>query len=967
MYDLSGLNDAQRQAVTTTEGPLLIIAGPGTGKTHTLVQRAIYLIEEKKVAAERIMIVTFTEKAAKELITRITNETAKRGIAINLNEMYIGTFHSLCLRMLKDNVEYTDLGKNYTVIEDYALKYLLLGKVAEFEKEIAGFKEFFVGRKYSNYWKKAAEIVKIANKLEEEAVNLDALADDEDKDIRMHAEIAKKYRQILEENNCIDFARIQSECYKMLKNHSEVLDKIRSQIEYIMVDEYQDTDYIQEQIVLALAGEKKNLCVVGDDDQGMYRFRGATIRNILEFPAHFEHDKYTCKRVFLEENYRSHPDIVGFYNGWMHTTSGNGFSFEWGNCRFDKKIRAHKNTVTKSPAVISLKGDRGSGSWKENVYHFIRKLKDSGKITDYNQIAFLFRTLTYDENVKELATYLEKKGINVYAPRSSMFFMRDEIKLVMGCLIRLFPSFSALVDEGNIEYLSKNNNDYYKAAVALADKAMAKNPELGKWIKGYAKIHRSIRGTEKTTDYNYSALLYRMLAFEPFKSILDTPTDTGVNDLRPLRNLSAFIKLVCSYENAANLRVLSGKYIEANSASLFRKYFKYIFDDGLNEYEDDSEYAPGGCVSFLTIHQSKGLEFPVVIVGSLDSDVYIKDPTVMDEIEEKYFHRRIFEPKRYIGYFDLWRMYYTAFSRAQNLLVLTGGYGKHPVSELFSRQYESLPDGNGEDFSLDDFEFEKVKDVNIKEEFSFTSHISVYEVCPLQYKFYKKMGFSPVRAAAMFFGTLVHETIEDIHKAVLRGEKDATYFNRIINWFNANYTSLSMAEHCYLSYDQRRAALGEVMRYVKREKSLMHLVKETEVDVSLIRPDYIISGKIDLIRGEGDSVEIVDFKSEKRPDTKDTERLEHYRRQLEIYAYLVEERTGNHVSRMKLYYTGEENGDPVISFDYNRSNVEKTMRDFDATVRKILSNDFNHCAKKSKTCGNCDFRFYCGRAENKMN
>ena len=150
MYDLSGLNDAQRQAVTTTEGPLLIIAGPGTGKTHTLVQRAIYLIEEKKVAAEKIMIVTFTEKAAKELITRITNETAKRGIAINLNEMYIGTFHSLCLRMLKDNVEYTDLGKNYTVIEDYALKYLLLGKVAEFEKEIAGFKEFFVGRKYSN-------------------------------------------------------------------------------------------------------------------------------------------------------------------------------------------------------------------------------------------------------------------------------------------------------------------------------------------------------------------------------------------------------------------------------------------------------------------------------------------------------------------------------------------------------------------------------------------------------------------------------------------------------------------------------------------------------------------------------------------------------------------------------------------------------------------------------------------------
>ena len=132
MFDFGNANEAQKLAITTTDGPVLITAGPGTGKTFTLVQRAIYLIEEKNVKPEEILMATFTEKAAKEIITRITNELSKRGIEVNVNDMYIGTFHSLCLRVLKENLEFTSIKKNYRTLDDFDQKYMVFQNINKF-------------------------------------------------------------------------------------------------------------------------------------------------------------------------------------------------------------------------------------------------------------------------------------------------------------------------------------------------------------------------------------------------------------------------------------------------------------------------------------------------------------------------------------------------------------------------------------------------------------------------------------------------------------------------------------------------------------------------------------------------------------------------------------------------------------------------------------------------------------------
>ena len=256
----------------------------------------------------------------------------------------------------------------------------------------------------------------------------------------------------------------------------------------------------------------------------------------------------------------------------------------------------------------------------------------------------------------------------------------------------------------------------------------------------------------------------------------------------------------------------------------------------------------------------------------------------MSAIEEKYFHRPAYEPYEQMKYFDFWRLYYTAFSRAQDLLVLTCDETAKCPSNYFKDLYDELQNVSSDAFDLSEFSFNTVKNVNIKDTFSFTSHISVYETCALQYKFYKELEFLPVRGSAQVFGTLVHETIEDIHRAAIRNEEYLITRENIENWFDTNYSSLIKSLHSYLAKPQLDAALLQVLRYVDRQEGNWSQIKQAEVDVSLVQPQYIIEGKIDLVKGEGDTVELVDFKSEKKPDMeKDREKIENYRRQLHIY------------------------------------------------------------------------------------
>lgn len=346
MFNYGNANEAQKEAISATDGLVLITAGPGTGKTFTLVKRAVYLIQECGIKPEQIMMATFTEKAAKELITRITNELAERNISVNVNEMYIGTFHSLCLRIIKENLEFTRLKRNYRLLDTFDQKYLVFRNFHRF-KNIEGIDELL---SKGGSWKRSDEICTYINHLSEEMVDIEALQSDDNPEIRTLGRVLSVYQEMLEEGNLIDFSTIQTECYKLLMQNKQILEELQDKLQYLMIDEYQDTNYIQEQIVFLLGAKHHNICVVGDDDQGLYRFRGATIRNILEFPHKFENEE--CKIIPLVVNYRSNSDIVDFYNEWMSMTSGHKFKFSWDRYRYQKKIEPR-------PAVEKVLGELG--------------------------------------------------------------------------------------------------------------------------------------------------------------------------------------------------------------------------------------------------------------------------------------------------------------------------------------------------------------------------------------------------------------------------------------------------------------------------------------------------------------------------------------------------------------------------------------------------------------------------------
>lgn len=951
-FDSSRANENQRHAIEHAEGPLLIIAGPGSGKSFTLVERVVHLIQEQNLGAESLLVVTFTEKAAAELKTRISNRLTEIGIRLNVNEMYLGTFHSVCLRLLEEYREHTRLKRSFTLMDQFDQQYFLYQNLSTFD-EIPD-SSFVLGPAGSSAWAKSERLLKWVNTVSEEALEPSSLLQASDTTIRALGACTLRYHELLAAHNALDFSTIQYEAYKLLTEHPEVLSVLQSKLHYLMVDEYQDTNAIQEKLLMLLAGEKGNLCVVGDDDQGLYRFRGATIRNILEFPANFPG---RCEQERLTVNYRSHPDIIHFYNSWMREQdwTANGITF-----RYAKEIQPRDGEFPPIPGAVKVTAP--SSQWHDEVLSFLQGLQRQGNLEDWNQVAFLFRSVR-NPGVQQLARHLEDHGIPVYAPRSNQFFEREEIRLIIGALIFLFPQFSEVRSwsaNAHLDIWDYYDHDCFAAFAQELRKP--ENADLLKWARSAAKQHYTL---SKNMDYGFTGLFYQLLRFPLFSRYLNEDLlKGGMQETRSMRNLGLFSQLLNKFEYLHNITVIHKDYLGKDLRTLFNRFIAYLKQGGISEHEDDTEYAPSGCVSFLTIHQSKGLEFPVVVVGSLDTSPR-KQYGALDTAIEPYLSRPPFEPLPLTKYFDFRRLYYTAFSRAQNLLVLACpevNTGRRSPSKYFKDFVDSLPSWRDPRVNLRQLELERIKEVTLKREYSFTGHLALYETCAEQYRFFKELGFTPVRTSPMLFGTLVHQTIEDIHKAVLKKELERLNEEQIEAWFDLNYAHLTQKERVYLTSLVKGMALEHVLRYYRHHQGDWGHLREAEVDVSLIKDDYILTGKVDLIQGQGGTVEIVDFKTEKKPEINSPEgqrRLGRYRRQLEVYAHIVEERTGVEVGRTHLYYTGVDDGNPYISFSKDRKSLEGTMAEFDSVVRRIERNDFAVSERPTRICEDCDMRYYC--------
>ncbi|MBQ2547651.1 MAG: ATP-dependent helicase, partial [Treponema sp.] len=494
-------NKSQKEAIMTLEGPLFLTAGPGSGKTRVILWRTVNLIVFHNIKPEEIFLATFTEKAALQLKQGLQSllslASTHTGKPYDLGRMYIGTLHSLCQKLLVDrHLNYKKTRQRAPVLMDDLNQFLFVYNRANLNRILTAgqlretgtdlyyrINEYFSSSSYGVTWSRsdcAANLIAFFGRLTEENFAAEELNSDdelEDAMFRMYLE----YREMLSEKGSrVDFSTLQQAAYDYLCE-STTIDQY---IKYVIVDEYQDTNTIQELIYFKLAEKTHNICVVGDDDQALYRFRGATVENLVFFAEKTK--KYLGvepKRIDLNINYRSRKEIVDTYTHYIEggdwTPGKKKTSY-----RLDKNIVA--NSKDKGTSVVHLSGNKKTLA--EEVAQLVKEMKVKGKITDYNQCAILFPSLRSsgeaNSNVREFGEALKALGIPHYAPRAYNFLYTEECLAMFGLMIKVFEP---KIDEIDEDKRNKNRKEKFHVWLAkcenFANELLDDDPLLEKFIE----------------------------------------------------------------------------------------------------------------------------------------------------------------------------------------------------------------------------------------------------------------------------------------------------------------------------------------------------------------------------------------------------------------------------------------------------------------------------------------------------
>ncbi|MEA1964620.1 MAG: ATP-dependent DNA helicase, partial [Candidatus Aerophobetes bacterium] len=869
------LNDAQLGAITQTDGPLLVIAGPGTGKTLVLVLRTLYLLLSGKAVPSEIIVTTFTEKAAFELRDRISQIARKLGYKGQLHELEIGTIHSICSDFIDKYIQHTPLKSNYVILDELIQYLFLYENFNEIVGEPSNSK--FLNR-WSTKWTTIKRLISYLNKITEELVDIGRLSLSSDSFIKQLTAVYLRYQKSMYNSNKVDFAHLQK-IFLDLLNNPALCGKIKGRIKYIMVDEYQDTNYIQEQIILTLGKPDYNVCVVGDEDQALYRFRGATVRNILEFKTHFDY----CKEVKLTINYRSHESIISSYNKFMA-------SIDWANpsgrtpFRFSKEILPNsKINFPDYPAVFCIWGENENDEG-ERFARMVKFLKKNRIIQDYSQIALLLSSVRLNSS-KHYLDALTNYGIPYFAPRAKAYFENEEVKLTLACYAVIFGFHDELKNSATNK-LKKFIED---ALLLLKDYV---DSPLSSYLRRKFEQVSNLKERE-SLDLTVIDYFYQLLAYKPFCDFL--------KEENKARNLAIFSKLLNAFQIYYHISLVTFKNKDLIKFYLFNSFFNFLMQGGIDEYEDPENPIPKGYVQVMTIHQSKGLEFPVVVVGSLNKTFKVEKQ--VDRDLSSFYPRGTFEPEKRVTEFDRTRHFYVSFSRAEKILVLTT---PTKPKTYFSPIWDSLNQWPYvEKKTLKALKFTSKPQFIPKKSYSLTSHINVYETCPKQYLFYREYQFTPSRAGTILFGSLVHQTTEDIHRWSLEGNLKEIDIPQIEQWFEENYRALLTSGMRPLGKTQKEVALKQVLNYFQQNYNYLNRIIEAEVDVSVEKDEYILAGKIDLLLGEDEKLEVLDFKTQPKPDVNNPI-IDRYYKQLCLYGYILEERYNKNPERLFIYWTSEE-------------------------------------------------------------
>ncbi len=632
--NLDTLNPMQKEAVLKTEGPLLILAGAGSGKTRVLTYRIAHLIKNLNVHAANILAITFTNKAANEMKERVEGI-----IGSDAKDMWISTFHSCCVKILRRDIDKIGYTRSF-VIYDRADQMTLI--------------------------KDCIKELKINEKMYEPKTVINHISDAKDKlihpkkfkeihetDFRMKniASIYSLYQERLQRNNALDFDDLIMKTIELFETSQNVLDFYQRKFKYIMVDEYQDTNRAQYKLIHLLSKRHKNLCVVGDDDQSIYGWRGADIKNILGFEKDYE-DVYTVK---LEQNYRSTQVILDAANCVISNNVTRKNKKLWTECSGGKKIN-----------IFKARDEREEGDFISYTINKIKKEEDRS----YNDFAILYRTNAQSRAVEEA---LIKQNIPYKIYGGIKFYERREIKDLIAYL-RVIQNPMDDIGVKRIINVPKRGIGL-KTLEKVEDRALLKRESVYSALLDVDDVDTiSTRAKSKINEfttlmstfmamkeiYPVSKLIEKVLENSGYIKELEKEGD--IEGQTRIENLKEFLSVAIEFENTS----------EEKDLETFLATISLISD--MDAVEEDKNF-----VSLMTLHSAKGLEFPVVFLGGMEEGVFPISRALTDEIE--------LEEER--------RLCYVGITRAMENLYLTHSimrtiYGKTNYSRI-SRFIEELP------------------------------------------------------------------------------------------------------------------------------------------------------------------------------------------------------------------------------------------------------------------------------------
>ncbi len=938
------LNPSQEKAVKHKSGPLLVVAGAGTGKTRVITERIRNLIKHDKIAPQSILAVTFTEKASQEMLERLDDT-----MPLGYEEPWIYTFHAFADRILKNEGLEIGLDTSYKIISTPEQWLLLRQNLFKL-----GLNYF---RPLGNPTKFISAILKFISRLQDEnisQVEFQAFADNFDGDVvekarwQELANVYKSYETLKTNQSKMDFGDLIAWTLKLFKERPNILAKYQKLFQHVLVDEFQDTNHAQYELIKMLCPKDnlkdRSLLVVGDDSQSIYKFRGAAISNILEFQA----DYPEADMVTLVENYRSHQKILDASYKLIQNNNPDTLEVRLGISKELKAMGDDKVTI----APVHLKAETLEEE-VETVISIIKDLFGREPGLTYKDFAILARA---NNHLEPFVFALRKHGLPYQLVGNRGLYDREEVRDVTALLKIIINPEDAI---SMYRVLNIVPFDVSQATIStILAETRFKKISMWEFIKNsddeklisFRNNIEEYQGyiSSKTPTEFVHALVTSINYLQQFLQ------EDSIENKLCINNLDLFLERVKKFEIS-----FKSDLNELPTIVDFLDYLELMIDAGDNPAQAEIEDIQ--TINLLTVHASKGLEFPVVFMVNLVSDRFpTRDRKDLIEMPEELIKEVLPVGNAHLQ--EERRLFYVGMTRARKYLYMTWGknYGgkrdkkvsgyveetgipQQSVDEVKKSSQESL-------FGLNSaFRDPKLQKIEEYTPYSLSySKIEDYKTCPLKYKYRHVLNIPSPPSFALSFGSTIHETLRDYHSKLLFGE--TVSLAGLLDIYKSKWQPLGFlnAEH-RAEYFKNGERLLE--HYWQNQQNLSTKPLELEKSFNVKIGGIKFFGRIDRIDPLPDGgVEIIDYKTGGAKTQKEVDADN----QVAVYALAVKEAFGMEARKLTYHYLED---DIKISTERTAEDLEKTKEEIVEIIQEIKKGAF--IATPGMHCDWCEFKHIC--------